>query len=203
MSRKHTLWYAVIGIGVVGYVCIRPLAALTREPQVATVAPTVIPAPLIGLGRIEAGDGLVLAAAEVDGTVANVLVQAGDAVAPGAVLVQLKDSQIREEAAALRAKMEVQQRRIATLDAARLSAIAHRDRTERTLTRLRAVAASGEVSEDQLDSAETAVRIARFDAQRREAEVEVGRAEVRAALRDIATADARVAQRALLVRPSG
>lgn len=197
MSRKRKLVLFVVSAGVLGYAVLRPLAATPRAPQPAAVPPTAVPAPLVGLGRIESGEGLLAVAPEVDGIVSRVAVRAGDDLPAGALMVQMKDNTVREEAAAVRAQLAVQERRIAAYAADVLAATARRDRAERTLIRLRAVAAAGEVSGEQLDSAETALSLARIDVTKAVGQVEIARAEARATARELAVADARVAQRAV------
>jgi multidrug efflux pump subunit AcrA (membrane-fusion protein) len=197
MSRKRKLFYVFIMAGVLGYAIFRPLAALTRDPRPMVVPPTVVPAALIGLGRIESGEGLMSLSPEVDGIVSRVAVRAGDDVPAGALLVQMKDDAVRAEAAAIRAQLDVQQRRIDAYSADVLAATARRDRADRTLTRLRAVAAAGEVSGEQLDSAETALSLSRIEVSKAIGQVEIARAEARATARELAVTEARVAQRAV------
>jgi len=199
MRRRRSLAIAsTLAATVAIYLVLRSAqAAPSTGAGAGGAASPTAPTPMIGLGRIEAGHGLVLAASEVAGVVSRVLVRAGDTIPSGAMLVQLTDTPERREAESARERLEVQRRRTVSRDVALAASEMRRQRAERALARLRALQAAGGVSAEQLDSAETALAIARNEYAQAQADRATASAERDAAARDVSVADARVAQRAV------
>lgn len=195
INRKLAL---VIG-GAVGVLTVGVVRARTTsdQPPVTPRATTAIPQPVIGLGRVEAGDGLSSVASEIGGVVTRVRVRSGDRVDSGAVLVQLADAPEQREAEATRQRLEVKARVAASLQTAITAAAIRSERAARARERLQKLAAAGNVSDDQLDSANVAVRLAETELVQARLQQATAAAEVNEASRQVAVAEARIAQRAI------
>jgi HlyD family secretion protein len=144
------------------------------QAQAAQPAATTSPYSAIAKGRIDIRGGLLRLTARREGTVQKVLVEEGDNVKAGQMLVQLDDQQARVAFDLAKAELEQTKRILPALEAKRIAA-------EREEARLLPLTADNTVARQELDQAGDQVRLAKAEIASASAAVDTAVVRVKAA----------------------
>ncbi len=194
---------ALLLVALAGAVLPACQRAASEEPPPTAAAAAAPPLRLLGLGRVEAGRGLLALAAELDGTIAAVPVALGDTVQAGAVVVQLADEVERRTLASATVGVDASTAALATAEAALSRARATAAQVARGAARQRALYADGGTSAEAAEQAELALVQAVLDTAAASAGVRGRAADLEAARRGAELAAARVRQRQVRAPEAG
>ncbi len=147
---------------------------------------------VMGTGTLEARTKTTIGP-KIGGRIADVRVDQGDRVASGQVLVELDDSDFRQQVGIAQASTAAAQAAVSRLIADRVRADAVLAQTRRDHERLQDLVMRGNASSVEVDKAVEALAIAESDVARAEAAIAEGRKQLIAAERTLAFHEARLA----------
>ncbi len=137
-------------------------------------------AEVMGTGTLEARMQATISPSISD-RIVHVLVDQGDRVAAGAVLVQLDDDELQHQVDIAEASLEAEVAAIKRIKTDKLRAVAVYDQAQASYTRIRSLIEKKAVSQDELDKATEALAVATVGISHAEATIAEGQKKVVAA----------------------
>ncbi len=143
-----------------------------------------IVADVMGTGTLEARVTVTISP-KISGRIERVLVDQGDRVEAGALLVRLDDSELAQQVAIAEAEVEAARAAVARLDADKMRAIAVFDAAKISYDRNQTLVAKNAASQDDVDKAAESLAVAQADLSRAEAGITEGQKQLAAAGRTL------------------
>jgi HlyD family secretion protein len=184
------LWVGVlvaIVAGIIYWLRFAPIPVAQHQVQRGEIV-----AEVMGTGTLEAHVKATVSS-KISGRVAEVLVDQGDPVPKGRLLVRLDDEELRQQVAIAQANREAAQAAIDRLKTDKDRATAVFEQAKKSHARVDALVARNAVSREDLDRAVEALSVAQAALSRAEAAITEGRKELTAAEKTLEYHRARLA----------
>ncbi|NQT13893.1 MAG: efflux RND transporter periplasmic adaptor subunit [Planctomycetes bacterium] len=199
-SIKRWLWQGLklaVAVAVVGYVIywVRFSPVLVSEHQIERGE---IVAEVMGTGTLEARVRVTISP-KISGRIEEILVDQGDQVSAGDVLVKLGDDELAQQVEIAQAALATSQAAVERLKTDRGRAVAVATQARQEHTRVEQLTAQNAISKSELDKAVESVAVAEAGLARAEAAIVEGQQEVIAAEKTLAYQHARLADTEITV----
>ena len=186
---KYGRWLAVLMIA--GFVLYQMHIAPVTVPGVAPTRQTVV-SEVMGTGTLEARISTTISP-KIAGRISQTLVDQGDRVESGQLLVRLDDDELQQQVEIARANLEAAQAAIQRLNADQRRAVAVFEHAKKSHDRVQALKEKNANTQDDVDRAIESLTIATAEATRAEAAISEGQKGLLAAEKTLEYHRARLA----------